>query len=90
VNVIAPFAWFVFAAWSFSLEYMDYPLGNRGMLFEDIRDYNRHNRMRSLGLGTGVFLLTSIPVINFLAMPVAVCAATRLTTRTIDNAKAPR
>jgi uncharacterized protein involved in cysteine biosynthesis len=37
-----------------------------------------------------VFLLTSIPVINFLAMPVAVCAATRLTTRTIDNAKAPR
>jgi CysZ protein len=87
VNVIAPFAWFVFAAWSFSLEYMDYPLGNRGLLFSDIRDYNRRNRMRSLGMGTGVFLLTSIPLLNFLAMPVAVCAATRLTTRTINNAK---
>lgn len=85
VNVVAPFAWFLFAAWSFSLEYMDYPLGNRGMLFAEIRDYSRKNRMRSLGLGTGVFLLTSIPLLNFLAMPVAVCAATRLTTRTIDN-----
>ncbi len=81
INVAAPFAWFLFAAWSFSLEYMDNPLGNRGMLFKEIREYNRINRMRSLGLGTGVFIMTSIPVLNFLAMPVAVCAATRMTTR---------
>ena len=81
INVAAPFAWFLFAAWSFSLEYMDSPLGNRGMLFEEIREYNRNNRMRSLGLGTGVFVMTSIPVLNFLAMPVAVCAATKMTTR---------
>jgi CysZ protein len=81
INIVAPFAWVVFAAWSFSLEYMDSPLGNRGMLFEEIREYNRKNRMRSLGLGTGVFIMTSIPVLNFLAMPVAVCAATKMTTR---------
>jgi len=81
INVAAPFAWFLFAAWSFSIEYMDSPLGNRGMLFDEIRAYSRKNRMRSLGLGTGVFLMTSIPVLNFLAMPVAVCAATKMTTR---------
>ena len=81
INVAAPFAWFLFAAWSFSIEYTDSPLGNRGMLFEEIRAYNRDNRMRSLGLGTGVFVMTSIPVLNFLAMPVAVCAATKMTTR---------
>ena len=81
INVVAPFAWFLFAAWSFSLEYTDSPLGNRGMLFAEIREYNRNNRMRSLGLGTGVFVMTSIPVLNFLAMPVAVCAATKMTTR---------
>ena len=85
INVASPFAWFLFAAWSFSLEYMDSPLGNRGMLFEEIREYNRDNRMRSLGLGTGVFIMTSIPVLNFLAMPVAVCAATRLTVRTSEK-----
>ena len=81
INVAAPFAWFLFAAWSFSIEYMDSPLGNRGMLFDEIRDYSRKNRMRSLGLGTGVFIMTSIPVLNFLAMPVAVCAATKMTSR---------
>jgi len=81
INIVAPFAWFLFAAWSFAIEYSDSPLGNRGMLFNDIREYNRKNRMRSLGLGTGVFLMTSIPVLNFLAMPVAVCAATKMTTR---------
>ncbi len=81
INVAAPFAWFLFAAWSFSIEYTDSPLGNRGLLFKEIRAYNRDNRMRSLGLGTGVFLMTSVPVLNFLAMPVAVCAATKMTTR---------
>lgn len=81
INVVAPFAWILFAAWSFSLEYMDSPLGNRGMLFEEIREYNRKNRMRSLGLGTGVFVMTSIPFLNFLAMPVAVCAATKMTVK---------
>lgn len=81
INVAAPFAWFLFAAWSFSIEYTDSPLGNRGMLFKEIRAYNRNNRMRSLGLGTAVFLMTSIPVLNFLAMPVAVCGATKMTTR---------
>jgi CysZ protein len=81
VNVVAPFAWFLFAAWSFALEYTDYPLGNHGQLFPAVREYNRKNAMRALGFGSVVFLLTSIPVLNFLAMPVAVCGATRLTTR---------
>lgn len=82
VNVASPFFWFVYAAWSFSLEYMDYPLANHGMLFKDIRQYNRSHRMRALGLGTGVFIMTSIPFVNFLAMPVAVAGATKLTTKT--------
>jgi CysZ protein len=82
INIIAPFCWFVFAAWSFTLEYTDYPLANRGMLFSEVRLYNRKNRMRTLGLGTGIFILTSIPLINFLAMPVAVAGATALATKT--------
>ena len=82
VNLIAPFLWFIYAAWSFSLEYMDYPLANHGMLFKDIRQHNREHRMRSLGLGSVVFILTSIPFVNFIAMPVAIAGATRLTTQT--------
>jgi uncharacterized protein involved in cysteine biosynthesis len=41
--------------------------------------------MRALGLGTAVFLLTSIPVVNFFAMPAAVAGATKLTSKTNEN-----
>jgi len=84
VNIISPFLWILFAVWFFALEYNDYPLANRGLFFEDIKTYNRKNRMRALGLGSAVFVLTSIPVINFFAMPVAVAGATKLTTK-INN-----
>jgi len=79
INILAPFLWILFAAWFFALEYNDYPLANRGLFFDEVKSFNRNNRMRSLGLGTAVFILTSIPVINFLVMPVAVAGATKLT-----------
>jgi len=85
INIIAPFCWFVFATWSLTLEYTEYPLANRGLLFSEVRQYNRENRMRTLGLGTGIFILTSIPFVNFLAMPVAVAGATILTTKTSNQ-----
>ncbi len=78
INIVAPFAWMLFAAWFFALEYTDYPLANRGLLFDEVKRFNRLNRMRALGLGCVIFILTSIPVLNFVAMPVAVAAATRL------------
>ena len=81
INIVAPFLWIVFAAWFFALEYSDYPLANRGQLFSEVKSYNQKNRMRSLGLGTAVFILTSIPVVNFFAMPIAVAGATKLTTK---------
>lgn len=84
VNIVAPFLWILFAIWFFALEYNDYPLANRGHFFEEVKIYNRKNRMRALGLGTAVFLLTSIPFVNFFAMPVAVAGATKLTTK-INN-----
>ena len=80
-NIVAPFLWIVFAAWFFALEYSDYPLANRGRLFSEVKTYNQKNRMRSLGLGTAIFILTSIPVVNFFAMPIAVAGATKLTTK---------
>jgi CysZ protein len=86
INIVAPFLWILFAVWFFALEYSDYPLANRGQFFDEVKAYNKQNRMRSLGLGTAVFIMTSIPVINFFAMPIAVAGATRLTTK-IDKIK---
>jgi len=38
----------------------------------------RERRGMALGLGAGLALLTAIPVVNFLAMPIGVAAATLL------------
>lgn len=81
INIVAPFLWIIFAAWFFALEYSDYPLANRGQFFAEVKTYNQKHRMRSLGLGSAIFILTSIPVINFFAMPVAVAGATKLITK---------
>ena len=78
VNVAAPFIWFLFTAWMLTIEYGDYPMGNHDIDFKQQREKLRLNRQLAFGFGSGVMLLTMIPVINFLAMPVAVAGATRM------------
>lgn len=78
VQLAAPAVWVIFSAWVLSLEYLEYPLGNRGMLFRDVRVEVARHRGEAMGFGLAVTLLTLIPVVNFLAMPVAVSGATKL------------
>jgi len=78
VNTAAPLIWFLFIAWMLTIEYGDYPMGNHDIVFKQQREKFASNRQLAFGFGTGVLLLTMIPVINFVAMPVAVAGATRM------------
>ncbi len=78
VNLIAPFAWFIFSAWMLAIEYADYPMGNYDMKFTDERRLLKQNRPLALGFGGAMMLMTSIPILNFIAMPVGVAGATAL------------
>jgi len=78
VAPIAPFLWFIFGAWMFSIEYLDYPMGNYGLTFSDIRKQIASKRMLSLGFGSAVTIATMIPIFNFIVMPVAVAGATAM------------
>ncbi len=78
LNVAAPLIWFLFTSWMLAIEYGDYPMGNHDILFKEQRDKLASNRQLAFGFGSGVMLLTMIPVINFIAMPVAVAGATRM------------
>lgn len=78
VNFIAPVLWVVFGSWLLSLEYLDYPMGNHELSFNAQKQRLRQRRGLSLGFGGSVMIMTSIPVVNFIAMPVAVAAATIL------------
>ncbi|OGT30491.1 MAG: hypothetical protein A2W28_07610 [Gammaproteobacteria bacterium RBG_16_51_14] len=80
VNVAAPVLWLLFGAWMLALEYIDYPLGNHDLAFPEQRKILSHRRKMAFGFGAGVMMVTLCPVINFIAMPVAVAGAARMVT----------
>ncbi len=78
LNVVAPPLWILFGAWMLSLEYLDCPLGNHGRGFPAVIEEMRARRGLALGFGGTITILTMIPLLNFLAMPVGVAGATSL------------
>ena len=78
INIISPVLWVMFGSWLLSLEYFDYPMGNHDLTFSEEKRRLGERRGIALGFGGAVMVMTSIPVINFFAMPVAVAAATLL------------
>lgn len=78
VNLIAGLLWATFGAWAAAIEYVDYPLGNHGLRFQQERELLRRRRGLALGFGFGVVVMTLVPLLNLLAMPTAVIAATLL------------
>jgi CysZ protein len=78
INLIAPLLWVIFGSWLLSLEYLDYPMGNHDLEFSTQKQMLAQRRGLALGFGGSVMVLTSIPLINFIVMPVAVAGATLL------------
>lgn len=78
VNLLAPLLWLAFGAWMLALEYADAPMGNHGLGFRDARRRLGENLPLALGFGTGMLLITLVPVLNFIAMPAGVAGATAL------------
>lgn len=81
INVMLPALWFLLGAWTLALEFMDFPLGNRGLSFPDQRDWLRQRRSAALGFGSAALLAAMVPVLNFALMPAAVAGATLMTVR---------
>jgi len=78
ISMFAPIIWFLFNGWMSAVQYIDYPNDNHRYPFRktlsDIKSY----RSGPFGFGLFVMLLTMIPIINILVMPVAVAGATNL------------
>lgn len=74
---IAPL-WFIFGAFMLAFEYLDQPMGNRGLRFDAKIARMRAHRWRHLGFGSVVTLATAIPLANLVVMPAAVVGATLL------------
>lgn len=84
VNAVVPVIWFLFSAWLLSNEYLDYTLGNHGLMFPQVRKFAKARRGGALGFGGAVTLATSIPLLNLFVMPAAVVGGTHFVVATRD------
>ena len=85
INFVAPFLWVIFGSWLLSLEYLDYPMGNHELDFKREKQILAARKGLALGFGGSVMALTSIPLLNFIVMPVAVAGATILWVEQLEH-----
>jgi CysZ protein len=85
INFVSPFLWVIFGSWLLSLEYLDYPMGNHELDFKREKQIVAARKGLALGFGGSVMVLTSIPLLNFIVMPVAVAGATILWVEQLEH-----
>jgi CysZ protein len=84
INVAAPLLWVWFGAWMVAVQYYDYTVENRGGPFAETLTQLRAERMASLGFGVPTLAMLSVPLLNFLAVPIAVVGGTILNVRLLN------
>ena len=78
LNLVSPAVWILITIWMLGLEYIAYPMENRGIEFRQVREMARANRASAMGFGVAVMLVMMIPVLNLVVMPAAVAGATAM------------
>ena len=78
INVVAPVVWMVVGAWMLAITYVDYPMANHGIGFDDLLARLRARRLLGLGFGGAAMAALAVPVLNFLVIPCAVAGATTM------------
>ena len=75
-QIIAPFIWFAFAGWMMAIQYADFAFDNHKIGFKEMKSALSKRLGKNLTFGMLVSFLTTVPLINFIIMPIAVCGAT--------------
>ena len=76
INLLAPVAWTLFTAWGVAMEFMAYPLEERGLLFNEQNLFLRQQRINILTFGGIIAFGMAIPILNLIICQLAVIAAT--------------
>lgn len=76
INIIASFALSVFGAWCMAMEFMAYPLENRGLLFNDQKRLLKTVWPGALSFGAVTMIGLTVPVLNIIIGPAAVIGST--------------
>ena len=85
VNVIAPVVWMAVGAWMLAITYVDYPMANHGIGFDELLARLRGRRLLVLGFGGAAMAALAVPILNFLVIPCAVAGATAMWVEQLDG-----
>ena len=85
INVVAPVVWMVVGAWMLAITYVDYPMANHGIGFDDLLARLRARRLLGLGFGGAAMTALAVPVLNFFVIPCAVAGATAMWVEQLDG-----
>jgi len=72
INLVAPVIWFAFGAWMMAVQFVDYGAENEGLEFATTVKRLKQHRGASMAFGACVALGMSLPLLNFVTIPVAV------------------
>ena len=75
-QTLAPFVWFIFTGWMMAIQYADFPFDNHKISFSEMKKALSARLGKNLTFGMLISFFTTVPIINFVIMPIAVCGAT--------------
>lgn len=78
VNIVSPVLWFLLAAFMGSIQYCDYAYDNHKIPFAVMKQDLSYNLLTNLSFGGIVSVCISIPLLNLIVPPAAVCAGTKI------------
>ena len=76
LNLFIPVIGFIWGSWCMAIQYIDYPMDNHQLSFNRLKSDVSERRLTSLGFGSIIMFASSIPVLNFFIMPIAIAGAT--------------
>lgn len=76
--IIGQVIWFLWVSWMMAIQYLDYPFDNHKLPFNRMRFELRAQKGKSISFGFGIIILTMIPLVNLIVMPLAVAGATAM------------
>lgn len=76
--VIGQILWLLWGGWMMTIQYADYAFDNHKVPFRAMRSSLHRHQGKSLTFGVVVAFLASIPIINLIMIPVAVCGSTAM------------
>ncbi len=85
LNLVASVGWFVFCGWLLAMQYVDFGADCRQVSMQEMLDSMKEKRWLVLGFGCLMLVLTMLPLVNLVIMPIGVITGTLIWNEQLDR-----